>query len=73
MASQIEDQFMTAEYNGRVIATAQYSLHASDGQGAWVVSGLPHRLFSRNEAITALAVGAVQARALTSGGGVNRM
>jgi hypothetical protein len=47
MAAQIEDHCMTAEYDGRVIATARYSSHAAaDGQGAWIVSGLLHRLFS---------------------------
>ncbi len=48
---------MTAEHDGRVIATARYSSHAAaDGQGAWIVSGLPHRLFTRNQAITAMAL-----------------
>ena len=47
MAGRIEDDFMSAEYDGRVIATAQYSSHeAADGQGAWIVSGLPRRLFT---------------------------
>jgi hypothetical protein len=48
---------MTAEFSGRVIATAQYSSHAAaDGQGAWIVSGLPRRLFTRNQAITAMVL-----------------
>ena len=48
---------MTAEYGGRVVATARYSAHgAADGQGAWVVSGLPRRLFTRNQAITAMVL-----------------
>ena len=35
MAARIEDDFMTAEYDGRVIATARYSSHtAADGHGA---------------------------------------
>jgi hypothetical protein len=47
---------MTAEYGGRVIATARYNSRAgADGQGAWIVSGLP-RLFSRNQAITAMVL-----------------
>ena len=42
MAARIEDNFMTAEYDGRVIATARYSSHAAaDGQGAWTVSRSP--------------------------------
>jgi hypothetical protein len=44
MAARIEDDFMTAEYDGGVIATARYSADAAaDGQGAWIVSGLPRR------------------------------
>jgi hypothetical protein len=36
------------------MATTRYSAHAAaDGQGAWIVSGLPRRLFTRNQAITA--------------------
>ena len=45
---------MTAEYDGRVIATARYNSHeAADGQGAWIVSGLRRRLFSRDQVIRA--------------------
>jgi hypothetical protein len=57
MAARTEDQLMTAEHGGRVIATARYSSHAAaDGQGAWVVSDWPGRLFSRNKAITAMVL-----------------
>jgi hypothetical protein len=57
MAARIDDDFMSAEYDGRVIATARYSAHAAaDGQGAWIVSGLPRRLFTRNQAITAMVL-----------------
>jgi hypothetical protein len=57
MAARIEDGFMTAEYDGRVIATARYNAHAAaDGQGAWVVSDYPSRLFTRNQAITAMVL-----------------
>jgi hypothetical protein len=57
MAVRIDDEYMTAEFDGRVIATAQYSSHAAtDGQGAWTVSGLPRRLFNRNQAITAMVL-----------------
>ena len=48
---------MTAEYDGRVIATAPYSSHeATEGQGLWIVSVLPRRMFSRNQAITAMVL-----------------
>ena len=52
MAARIDDDFMTAEHGGRVIATAQFSSHAAaDGQGAWIDSDHPSRLFTRNQAI----------------------
>ncbi|MBV9796171.1 MAG: hypothetical protein JO016_19795 [Actinobacteria bacterium] len=48
---------MTADYNGRVVATAHCSPDAAaDGQGTWVVSGLPSRLFTRNQAITTMVL-----------------
>ena len=57
MAARIEDDLMCAEQDGRVIASARYSSHAAaDGQGAWIVSGLPCRLFYRNQAITAMVL-----------------
>jgi hypothetical protein len=57
MAARIEDEFMNAEYDGRVIATARYNSYAAaDGQGAWAVPDHPSRLFSRNQAITAVVL-----------------
>ena len=57
MAARIDDDFMTAEYDGRVIATARYSVHAAaDGQGAWLVSDWAGRLFTRNQAIAAMVL-----------------
>jgi hypothetical protein len=57
MAARIEDQLMTAGFGGRVVATARYSPHAAaDGQGAWIVSSLPLRLFNRDQAITAMVL-----------------
>ena len=57
MAARIDDEYMTAEHDGRIIASAHYSSHAAaDGQGAWTVSGLPRRLFNRNQAITAMVL-----------------
>jgi hypothetical protein len=48
---------MTAEYDRRVVATACNDSHAAaDGHGAWIVSGLPHRPFDRNQAITAMVL-----------------
>lgn len=52
-----EDGVMTlhAAYGTRV--TARYSPDtAADGQGAWVIDRHPGRMFTRNEAITALSI-----------------
>jgi hypothetical protein len=57
MTARIENRLMTAEYDGRVVATARYSAQsAADGQGGWIVSGLPRRLFTRDQAITAMVL-----------------
>ena len=57
MAIQISDDFMILEVNEAVIATARFSQYAAaDGQGAWIVSTHPARLFTRNQAITALTL-----------------
>jgi hypothetical protein len=66
MGARIEDHFMTAEHDGRVIATARYSENtATDGRGAWIVSDHPSRLFTRNQSVTAM----VLAERLASGYG----
>ena len=57
MAIRIEDDFMSTEIDGRVIATARYREHAAgDRRGVWIVSGQPSRLFTRNQAITAMVL-----------------
>jgi len=57
MSTNINDDSMSLEIDGRVIATAQFSEHAAaDGYGAWIVSCHPGRLFTRNQAITALVL-----------------
>jgi hypothetical protein len=57
MSGRIEDDFMSAEYGGRVIATARSCGHAEDdGPGVWAVSGWPGRSFTRNQAITAMVL-----------------
>jgi hypothetical protein len=56
MAIRIEDNFMALEVDGAVVATARFSRHAAGDNGAWIVSTHPARLFSRNEAITALTL-----------------
>jgi hypothetical protein len=57
MAIKINDDFMPLEIGGRVIVIARFSQHATaDGHGAWIVSCCSGRLFTRNQAITALTV-----------------
>ena len=57
MAIQIEDTFMVLEVSGAIVATARFSKDAAaDGNGAWIVSTHPARLFSRDQAITALTL-----------------
>jgi hypothetical protein len=57
MSLRIENNSMSLEVDGRIVATARFSEHtAADGQGAWIVSDRSGRLFSRNQAITALTV-----------------
>ena len=57
MAEQINDEYMTAEWDGRVVATARYRRDAvDDGRGVWAISGWPGRVFTRNQAITAMVL-----------------
>ena len=53
MSTKINDDSMSLEIDGRVIATAQIREHAAaDGHGALIVSCHPGRLFTQNQAIT---------------------
>ena len=57
MTLQITHDTMTLEIDNRVTATARFSEHAAaDGNGTWIVSAHPARLFSRNQAITTLTL-----------------
>jgi hypothetical protein len=57
MAIQINDESMSLDINGDVVATVRFSEHAAaNGRGAWIVSTHPARLFGRNDAITALTL-----------------
>jgi hypothetical protein len=57
MAIRINEDLMTLAVDDRVVATARFSEHAAaDGNGAWIVSTHPARLFSRNQVITALTL-----------------
>ena len=53
----ISDEYMAAVIDGKTVAAARWSWHAAaDGNGAWIVSTHPARLFSRSQAITALTL-----------------
>jgi hypothetical protein len=57
MSTKINDAAMALEIDGCVIATAKFTEHAAaDGRGAWIVSCHPGRLFTRNQAITAMVL-----------------
>jgi hypothetical protein len=57
MAIRIESEFMALEVDVSIVATARFSEYAAaDGNGAWIVSTYPARLFTRNQAITALTL-----------------
>lgn len=53
---EITADHMTAVYGAAVIAEATYREHAAADGGAWIVSAHPGRLFTRNDAITALTI-----------------
>jgi hypothetical protein len=60
MAIHITHDTMTMKVSDRVVATARFNEHAAaDGNGAWIVSAHPARLFARDPAITALTVAAL--------------
>jgi hypothetical protein len=57
MAIQIGEDSMTLTVDDRVVATARFSKDAAaNGNGAWIVSTFPARLFYRDQAITALSI-----------------
>jgi hypothetical protein len=57
MSTKIDNDSMSLEIDGCVIATAEFREHAAvDGHGAWIVSSHPGRLFTRNQAITAMVL-----------------
>jgi hypothetical protein len=58
MAIRISDTEMTSD---TCAAWARWSEYAADGRGAWIVSGYPNRLFSRNSAITAMTLAEAEA------------
>jgi hypothetical protein len=54
---EITSEYMFLIVDDETIATARFSEDAAaDGNGAWVVSTHPLRLFHRNQAITALTL-----------------
>ena len=54
MAVHVEDDVVVLEADRTVVASARFSQHAAaDGNGPWIVSTHPARVFTRNQAITA--------------------
>jgi hypothetical protein len=52
---EINDECMFLAIGGEIIATARFNQHAAaDGNGLWIVSARPARLFGRNQAVTVL-------------------
>lgn len=57
MAIRIDEDFMTLTVNGEIVATARCVRRVADyGNSAWIVSTYPARLFSRDQAVTALTL-----------------
>ena len=57
MAIGISEDSMALETYDHVVATARFNERtAADGNGVWIVSTHPVRLFSRNQAIAALTL-----------------
>jgi hypothetical protein len=57
MSLRIDNDFMALEVGGEIIATARFDQYAAaDGRGAWIVSDRSARLFTRDQAITALTI-----------------
>ena len=55
--TEITNECMSLVLDGEIIAIARFSQHAAaNGNGAWIVSTHPARLFSRNQAITAMVL-----------------
>jgi hypothetical protein len=54
---EITNEYMSLRGDGEGVATAWFSQYAAaDGNGAWIVSTHSARLFTRDQAITALTV-----------------
>jgi hypothetical protein len=54
---EITSEYMILSIDGETIAAARFSKDAAaDGNGTWIVSTHPLRLFYRDQAITALAL-----------------
>jgi hypothetical protein len=54
---EINDKYMSLTVDGEIIATARCARCAvAYGNSAWIVSTYPARLFSRDQAITALTL-----------------
>ncbi|MCW2935730.1 MAG: hypothetical protein JWM19_6692 [Actinomycetia bacterium] len=60
---EISDEYVIASVDGEIVATARRSWYATaDGNGAWIVSTHPARLFTRPDARDPSRVPGVGAR-----------
>ena len=63
---EISDESMTLVIDGETVATARWSWYAAaDGNGALVASTHPKRLFSRDQAISAMVLASLLASGRT--------
>jgi hypothetical protein len=59
---EISDEYMIAAVDGEIVATARWNWYAAaDGNGAWLASTHPKRLFSRDQAISAMVLASLLA------------
>ena len=57
MSTMINDESMSLEIDGRVVVTAEFRERAAaDGHGVWIISCHSGRLFTGNQAITAMVL-----------------
>lgn len=60
---EISDENMTATVDGEVVATARWSRDAAAaGKGAWIASTHTNRLFTRDQAISAMVLASLLAK-----------
>lgn len=60
---EISDEYMSATVDGEIVATTRWSRYAAaDGKGAWIVSTRTNRLYTRDQAISAMVLASLLAQ-----------